>query len=60
MGKTRLAIEAGAHLLDDFSDGVLIAELAPLGDAALVAQSVAGVFRINNQIGNTYADALRC
>jgi predicted ATPase/DNA-binding XRE family transcriptional regulator len=58
VGKTRLAIEAGAHVLDDFRDGVLIAELAPLGDATRVAQHVAGMFKIINQAGNTYANAL--
>lgn len=59
VGKTRLAIEAGAQMLSHFEDGVQIAELAPLSDASLVAQNVAGAFKVTNQAGNTYADALK-
>ncbi len=59
VGKTRLAIEAGARLLDDFSDGVLIADLAPLGDAALVSQQVAAAFKITNFAGEVYAASLK-
>ena len=59
VGKTRLAVEAGVLLLDTSPDGVRIAELAPIADAALVSQTVAGVFKIANQTGRAYADALR-
>jgi len=38
IGKTRLALQAGADLLDQFSDGVWFIELAPLADNALVAE----------------------
>ena len=40
-GKTRLAIEAGRRLLDEFPDGVWLAELAVLRDPAQVAPTVA-------------------
>jgi predicted ATPase len=40
-GKTRLAMQVGAELADVFDDGVWLVELAPLSDAALVAQAVA-------------------
>ena len=40
-GKTRLAIEAGRRLLDEFPDGVWLAELAVLRDPAQVAATVA-------------------
>jgi predicted ATPase/class 3 adenylate cyclase len=40
-GKTRLAIEAGLRLLDEFPDGVWLAELSALRDPAQVASSVA-------------------
>jgi predicted ATPase/class 3 adenylate cyclase len=40
-GKTRLAVETGRRLLDEFSDGVWLAELAVLRDPAQVAAAVA-------------------
>ncbi len=39
-GKTRLALEVGSELLEDYPDGVWIAELAPLEDTRLVAETV--------------------
>jgi predicted ATPase/DNA-binding winged helix-turn-helix (wHTH) protein len=41
VGKTRLAIAAGACILDDYPDGVWLAELAPLDDAQLVTAIIA-------------------
>jgi predicted ATPase/class 3 adenylate cyclase len=40
-GKTRLAVETGRHLMDEFPDGVWLAELAVLRDPAQVAATVA-------------------
>ena len=40
-GKTRLALEAGRRLLDEFPDGVWLAELAVLRDPAQVAPTAA-------------------
>ena len=48
VGKTRLAIEAGAGVLADYPDGVWLAELAPLGDAQLVTAIVAGALGITS------------
>lgn len=42
-GKTRLALQVAADLLDTFRDGVWLVELAPLADPALVPQTVAAV-----------------
>ena len=39
-GKTCLALEVGSELLEDYPDGVWIAELAPLEDTRLVAETV--------------------
>ncbi len=50
-GKTRLSLQLGADLLPAFPDGVWLAELASLTDPALVLQSVAGVFRLHEQLG---------
>jgi predicted ATPase/class 3 adenylate cyclase len=41
VGKTRLAAQLGAEVLDRFPDGVWIADLAPVTDAALVPSVVA-------------------
>ncbi|HEY7049884.1 MAG TPA: BTAD domain-containing putative transcriptional regulator [Jatrophihabitantaceae bacterium] len=41
-GKTRLAIEAGATLVDDVPDGIWFVELASVTDAADVPQTVLG------------------
>ncbi len=41
IGKTRLALEAAARLLDDFADGVFFVALAPIRDAALVPTTIA-------------------
>jgi predicted ATPase/DNA-binding SARP family transcriptional activator len=40
-GKTRLAIETGRRLLDEFPDGVWLADLAVVGDPAQVPGAVA-------------------
>src|SRR6266536_5760507 len=40
LGKTRLSLQVAADAMDDFPDGVWFVELAPLRDAALVAQAV--------------------
>src|SRR5262245_52669862 len=41
MGKTRLALQVGAALQEEFADGVWLAELAALADSTLVPNSVA-------------------
>ncbi len=45
-GKTRLALQAAAELLDAFADGVWFVDLAPLRDGALVPAAVAGALGI--------------
>jgi predicted ATPase/class 3 adenylate cyclase len=40
-GKTRLAIQLGAEIVDAFPGGVFLTDLAPLTDAAAVPQAVA-------------------
>jgi predicted ATPase len=43
IGKTRLSIELGRHLLPKFADGVWLAELGPLFDPELVLPTIATV-----------------
>src|SRR5579862_9640643 len=40
-GKTRCAVQVAAELLDQFPDGVWLAELAPISDPHLVADIIA-------------------
>jgi len=46
IGKTRLAVQAGADLIDRYPDGVWFADLAPISDPQLVASVVAKVVGI--------------
>lgn len=41
VGKTRLATQVAARMAEEFPDGIWLVELAPLTDAALVADTVA-------------------
>ena len=61
-GKTRLALQAGAELLDGTGDGVWLVELAAVADPGAVPASIASVLRVAPQPGwpvlDTLADAL--
>lgn len=63
VGKSRLALQAAAEVLDEYRDGVWLVELAPLSDSALVPQTVAVALNIREQPGRsmpaTLADHLR-
>jgi predicted ATPase/class 3 adenylate cyclase/DNA-binding CsgD family transcriptional regulator len=49
VGKTRLAIEVGAEVADDFDDGVWLVELAGVGDPQAVPAAIATVLGIPPQ-----------
>ncbi len=49
VGKTRLAIEVGAELAEEFEDGIWIVELAGVGDPGAVPAAVASVLGIAPQ-----------
>ena len=51
VGKTRLALQAAAELLDGTGDGVWFIDLAPLVDEELVAVTVASVLSVHEQAG---------
>jgi predicted ATPase len=55
VGKTRLAVQAAAHLVTEFPDGVWLVELASLSDQAAVPDAVATALGITPQAGDTVA-----
>jgi predicted ATPase/class 3 adenylate cyclase len=57
-GKTRLALQVAADLIDDFPAGIWVVELAPLQDPALVPQAVALVLGLPEQPGCSLSDLL--
>jgi len=57
-GKTRLAVQAAADLLDGYPDGVWFAELAPITDPALVPKTVASVLNVPEHPGRDIIDTL--
>lgn len=58
IGKSRLSVQLGAEVLDDYPDGVWLIELAPLTDPGAVAQAVAGVLGVKEEAGGSVIDAL--
>ena len=58
VGKTRLAVEVGRHLLSRFPDGIWLVELAQVMDPALVPQVVAEVFGVKERSGQSATLAL--
>jgi predicted ATPase/class 3 adenylate cyclase len=57
-GKTRLAIQMAADILDAYADGVWLVELAALSDPGLVPQTVATVMGLKEQAGKTLTQTL--
>ena len=57
-GKTRLAVEAIAALGADFPDGVVFVDLAPVGDADLVAAAIAAALGLTDSSGRGAHEAL--
>jgi predicted ATPase/DNA-binding CsgD family transcriptional regulator len=51
-GKTRLALQIATNLLDEYPDGVWVAELAPVSDAALLPHALAEAAGIREQAGH--------
>jgi predicted ATPase/DNA-binding CsgD family transcriptional regulator len=58
IGKTRLALEVAASLVDEYRDGVWVVELASLSDEALVPQAVASVMGLLEEPGQPYERTL--
>lgn len=48
-GKTRLSLQVAYGLIDHFTNGVWLIELAPISDPDLIAQTIANSLKINDQ-----------
>jgi len=57
-GKTRLAMHAGAEMIDDFTNGVFIAELASVSDPSFILQTLAVSLGVKEEQGISLKDTL--
>src|SRR5512139_2571802 len=57
-GKTRLALKAAEQLLDAFSDGVWLIELAPISNPDLVPQVVAATLGLHDSTSQPIQNVL--
>lgn len=58
-GKSRLAMQVGADMIDDFANGVFIAELAPINDPSFIQQTLMNSFGIKEKGGKTSEETLK-
>src|SRR5579863_8316382 len=58
IGKTRLALQTAADLIDRYADGVWFADLAPISDPDLVASVVAKVVGMTQTEGSKIDEAI--
>ena len=58
MGKTRLSLQIGADVLDNFPDGVWFVDLAPIKDPSLVPNAAAQVLGVREEPGKAIAQTL--
>ncbi|MGA8535178.1 MAG: adenylate/guanylate cyclase domain-containing protein [Candidatus Tumulicola sp.] len=58
VGKSRVALQVGAELLDGSSGGVWFVELAPLNDPALVAATIASALGLTQKPDHPMLDSL--
>ncbi len=58
-GKTRLALQAAAELLDAFADGVCFVALAPVSDPTLVAATIAQTLGVQDSGAQPLVDRLK-
>lgn len=58
VGKTRLAVELTAALSDEFADGAILVELAPIRDPDLVALTIADALGVQQERGRSPAETL--
>lgn len=59
IGKTRLALQVAANLLDHFVDGVYFVSLAPIRDPDLVGAAIAQTLGVREAAGHSLAETLQ-
>ena len=59
IGKTRLALQVAAAVLDDFERGAFFIPLASVGDPTLVASAIASTLRVKESPGLTLTASLK-
>jgi predicted ATPase/class 3 adenylate cyclase/tetratricopeptide (TPR) repeat protein len=59
IGKTRLALQAAADLLDDFTDGAFLVSLAPLFDPDLLASTIAQAINMHDTVAKPPMESLK-
>ncbi len=57
-GKTRLALQAAAEMVEAFADGVWFVGLAPLSDPALIPAAIAAALGVREEGGRSLQEAL--
>src|SRR5215204_1538623 len=57
-GKTRLALQSAAELIDEFEDGVFFVPLAPVSDPHLVTSALAGALSVSESAGRVLEEDL--
>jgi predicted ATPase/class 3 adenylate cyclase len=57
-GKTRLSLEAGAQLIDEFPDGVWLVELAPISEPERVIEVTAAALSVHGEPDRPLREAL--
>ena len=57
-GKTRLSIQVGADLIDDFPNGVFLIELAPVSDPGWVPETILNSLKIKEEQGKSTTETL--
>lgn len=58
-GKTRLALQVGSALVDEFADGVYFVSLAAVGDAGLMAPTIAQTLQVREEASRPAAEVLQ-
>jgi predicted ATPase/class 3 adenylate cyclase len=58
-GKTRLALQSAAELIDEFEDGLFFVALAPVSDPHLVASTLAGALAVSESAGRVFKEDLK-
>ncbi|HXW52146.1 MAG TPA: adenylate/guanylate cyclase domain-containing protein [Candidatus Acidoferrales bacterium] len=58
VGKTRLALQVGADLLEQYEDGVWLLEQAPISDGTLIPSALASIFQVREGEDRSITEAL--